>query len=77
MTQLCAARRRCRPGLLRCGAWPLGPRCSGWANAARGVEQLIARLKAAGAVKVVLESIGGYGARLVRALADAGFEVRE
>lgn len=45
------------------------------ANAARGVEQLIERLKAAGAVKVVLESIGGYGARLVRALAEAGFEV--
>jgi transposase len=32
-------------------------------------------LKAAGAARVVLESIGGYAARLVRALADAGFEV--
>ena len=45
------------------------------ANVARGIETLIGRLKAAGAVKGVLESIGVYGAGLVRALADAGFEV--
>ncbi|HLI66578.1 MAG TPA: IS110 family transposase [Caulobacteraceae bacterium] len=45
------------------------------ANAPAGVRSVVARLKAAGVAKVVLESIGTYGARLVRALADAGFQV--
>jgi len=45
------------------------------ANAPAGVRQVVARLKAAGVAKVVLESIGSYGARLVRALADAGLQV--
>jgi transposase len=45
------------------------------ANAPAGVGAVVTRLKQAGAVRVVLESIGGYGARLVRALAEAGFEV--
>jgi len=44
-------------------------------NAGAGISALVTRLKRAGAGRVVLESIGGYGARLVRALADAGFEV--
>lgn len=45
------------------------------ANGALGVEAVVGRLKRAGVVRVVLESIGGYAARLVRALAEAGFEV--
>jgi len=44
-------------------------------HAPKGVEGVVARLKRAGVVRVVLESIGGYGAALVRALARAGFEV--
>ena len=44
-------------------------------NGAKGVEAVVARLKREGVVRVVLESIGGYAARLVRALAEAGFEV--
>lgn len=44
-------------------------------NGPRGVEAVVARLRQAGAAKVVVESIGGYAARLVRALAEAGFEV--
>jgi transposase len=44
-------------------------------NGPQGIETLMARLRRAGVVKVVLESIGGYSARLVRALAEAGFEV--
>jgi transposase len=44
-------------------------------NAAAGIGAVVARLKQSGARRVVLESIGGYGARLVRALAEAGFEV--
>ena len=45
------------------------------ANGPRGIETVVERLRGSGVGKVVLESIGGYGARLVRALADAGFEV--
>lgn len=44
-------------------------------NAPAGVETVLARLKRAGVVRVVLESIGAYGQMLVRALARAGFEV--
>lgn len=44
-------------------------------NAPGGVETIVARLQRAGVVRVVLESIGGLAARLVRGLADAGFEV--
>jgi transposase len=40
-----------------------------------GVGQVVDRLRRAGVGRVVLESIGGYGAGLVRGLADAGFEV--
>jgi transposase len=45
------------------------------ANAPAGIGAVVDRLKRAGVGRVVLESIGGYGARLVRALAEAGFEV--
>lgn len=45
------------------------------ANGPQGVATLVARLQREGVGKVVLESIGGYAARLVRALAEAGFEV--
>jgi transposase len=45
------------------------------ANAPASLCVVVERLKRAGVGKVVLESIGGYGARLVRALAEAGFEV--
>lgn len=44
-------------------------------NTAGGVETILARLRHAGVRKVVMESIGSFGARLVRALAEAGFEV--
>lgn len=74
MTCLCAAGIDVGRDYFDVGLAPSG-RVFRVANAAKGIEQLIARLKAAGAVKVVLESIGGYGARLVRALAEAGFEV--
>jgi transposase len=44
-------------------------------NTAGGVETILARLRRAGVRKVVMESIGSFGTRLVRALAEAGFEV--
>lgn len=44
-------------------------------NTVGGVETILDRLRRAGVRKVVLESIGSFGARLVRALAEAGFEV--
>lgn len=44
-------------------------------NTPGGVETVVARLRRAGVTKVVMESIGSFGARLVRGLADAGFEV--
>ena len=44
-------------------------------NAPKGVGVVIDRLARLGAKRVVLESIGPYAARLVRALAAAGFEV--
>lgn len=44
-------------------------------NVAQGIKVVVDRLKRAGVSRVVLESIGAYGQRLVRALAEAGFEV--
>ena len=44
-------------------------------NVAQGVAVVVDRLKRAGVSRVVLESIGAYAQRLVRALADAGFQV--
>jgi transposase len=43
-------------------------------NGSAGIAALVARLRREGAGRV-LESIGGYAVRLVRALAEAGFEV--
>ncbi len=61
-------------GYLDVGLAPSG-RTFRQANEARGIEAVIERLRREGASRVILESIGGYGARLVRALARAGFEV--
>lgn len=44
-------------------------------NTVLGIEAVVSRLRREGVGKVVLESIGGPGVRLVRALAKAGFEV--
>ena len=44
-------------------------------NGPGGIAEIVARLRLAGVARVVLESIGGYATRLVRGLADAGFEV--
>jgi transposase len=44
-------------------------------SGAKGVAAVVRRLRAEGVGRVVLESIGGYAAHLVRALAEAGFEV--
>lgn len=44
-------------------------------NVPQGIGVVVARLKRAGVTRVVLESIGAYGQRLLRALAEAGFEV--
>lgn len=44
-------------------------------NEGRGIAALIAQLRRDAVVRVVLEAIGPYAARLVRALAEAGFEV--
>jgi transposase len=43
-------------------------------NRPDGIAAILTRLERNGVRKVVLESIGSYGARLVRSLADAGFE---
>lgn len=44
-------------------------------NGAKGVDIIVARLRRERVERVVLESIGPYAARLVRALAQAGFAV--
>lgn len=44
-------------------------------NAPKGVEVVVSRLRRAGVVRVVLESIGAYRQLLVGALGRAGFEV--
>lgn len=56
------------------GLAPLG-RVFRTSNGAEGVASVVGRLRRAGVERVVLESIGGYGARLVRGLAEAGFQV--
>jgi transposase len=74
MTHACAAGVDVGRDYFDVGLEPSG-RVFRMANGASGVEAVVARLKREGVGRVVLESIGGYGARLVRALADAGFEV--
>lgn len=44
-------------------------------NGPKGVQAVVERLRREDVGRVVLESIGGYAAKLVRALADAGFQV--
>ena len=44
-------------------------------NGPGGVKPIVDRLQRAGAGRVVLESIGPYASRLIRALASAGFSV--
>jgi len=44
-------------------------------NEANGIASLVRHLHAQGVRRVVLEAIGPYAARLIRALADAGFEL--
>jgi transposase len=44
-------------------------------NSAQGVSSIVARLRRAGVRRVVMESIGGYGAGLLRALAQSEVEV--
>ena len=74
MTTVCAAgvdvgRDFFDVGLAPCGQVFRAP------TGAPGIGSVVERLTRAGVRRVVLESIGGYSARLVRALADAGFEV--
>jgi transposase len=44
-------------------------------NVPQGIAVVVDRLKRAGVVRVVIEAIGAYAHHLVRALAEAGFEV--
>jgi transposase len=74
MTHVCAAGVDVGRDFFDVGLAPSG-RVFRTANGAKGVEALVARLRREGVGKVVLESIGGYAAALVRALAEAGFEV--
>lgn len=45
-------------------------------NGPKGIEAVVGRLRRAGVSRVVLESMGTYAARLVRALGLAGLDVR-
>jgi transposase len=74
MTHACAAGVDVGRDYLDVGVEPSG-KVFRLMNSAQGIAALVARLQREGARKVVLESIGGYGARLVRSLAEAGFEV--
>ena len=74
MTHVCAAGVDVGRDWLDVGLAPSG-KVFRMANGQAGIEALVARLRREGAGKVVLESIGSYGARLVRGLAQAGFEV--
>jgi transposase len=74
MTHVCAAGVDVGRDYFDVGLAPSG-RVFRTVNGRQGIETLVARLKREGAGKVVLESIGGYAGRLVRALAEAGFEV--
>jgi len=71
---ICAAGVDVGRDFLDVGLAPLG-RVFRTPNSPQGVELAVRRLARAGVSRVVLESIGSYGARLVRALAEAGFEV--
>lgn len=74
MTHVCAAGVDVGRDFLDVGLEPSG-RVFRTPNVASGVSALVARLRREGVRRVVLESIGGYAAHLVRALVEAGFEV--
>lgn len=74
MTHACAAGVDVGRDWLDVGLAPSG-KVFRLANGPSGVAALVARLRREGVAKVVLESIGTYGAHLVRGLAQAGFEV--
>lgn len=74
MTTICAAGVDVGRDFFDVGLAPSG-RVFRVANGPVGVAAVVDRLRRAGAARVVLESIGGYAGRLVRALAEAGFEV--
>jgi len=74
MTHACAAGVDVGRDWLDVGLAPSG-KVFRLANGPSGVAALVMRLEREGVAKVVLESIGTYGARLVRGLAQAGFEV--
>lgn len=74
MTIACAAGVDIGRDFLDVGLAPSGKTFK-QANGPGGIEAVIERLRSEGVSRVILESIGGYGARLVRALAEAGFEV--
>ncbi|MEO8113954.1 MAG: IS110 family transposase [Phenylobacterium sp.] len=74
MTTVCAAGVDVGRDFFDVGLAPSG-RVFRAVNGPAGVETVVERLRGEGVVRVVLESIGGYAARLVRALAEAGFEV--
>jgi transposase len=74
MTMVCAAGIDVGKDFLDVSIAPLG-RTFRASNALVGIRTTVNRLQQAGVTRVVLESIGTYGMRLVRALADAGFDV--
>lgn len=74
MTHACAAGVDVGRDFLDVGLEPSG-RVFRTPNVASGVSTVVARLRREGVRRVVLESIGGYAAHLVRALVEADFEV--
>ena len=74
VTQACAAGVDVGRDYFDVGLAPSG-RTFRTGNGPAGVEAVVIGLKKAGAQRVVMESIGGLGRPLVRALADAGFEI--
>jgi transposase len=74
MTTACAAGVDVGRDYFDVGVAPSGGGFRALSNS-EGVISVVTRLRRAGVRRVVLESIGGYSARLVRALAEAGFEV--
>jgi len=74
MMQVCAAGVDVGRDFFDVGLAPSG-RVFRAPNAPKGIEAVVSRLRREGASRVILESIGGYAARLVRALANAGFDV--
>jgi transposase len=74
MTAVCAAGIDVGRDFFDVGLAPSG-RVFRAASGPKGVQTVVDRLLREGARRVVLESIGGYAAVLVRALAEAGFQV--